>query len=1745
MKQSTKLLSLFLAMLMVFSCFSVAVNAGFDLSTSSFGGKTNISYNHIDKAEVNADQLAKMIMDGVDGLLAGLIDDDTVNTILGVLSLEIGSFDDICSSLQAGVVDTALGNVGGDLKNLKRTAVKNSKRSNGDVKCLCDVVQLLADNFNGGANLAKVAYGIDKNGSGNKLGVGALYDDSLKLLSLVKIDLGFTIPEALADVKITDDLDLWTLINDIPNQLKPLLYDLLFYGSYKYTKADDDGHANAENKTYAESGVSSLNYDQMISTVLINLLTTPQDYKYVDPDDDPETENSYKVWDEDSIVSKKFAALSEEQKLEKVSITNQSILDILDGLLPLAWEEYGPLGLNNSLKKSIMELMGVDFEEIDAVPASETAVISAFANEEAYTNYAYDDCLMKGTDGLWYYTNVRTRAVLDADGNEVVDEETGKTVTEQKRRYYVANLKEGNELVNLINWDAYNFTTADLDVQADILSKGSIFNSLNHLVYIILNKVINVSELNYGSDTYTSISQIWEDGTTAEKFQSNLAKTVKVVLKRYTKLLFGKSHEYVDAATGMATADFANVVNSSDLIDLVEYIGLPFFDDAMPQLILPTPNDGAKYVFDDGVQVLEFGAVVIRELLTDIVPNVNYDDLIFKAGTLTSAKGRQMASHTADEWVNILLTMGMDLAITELYNIIDFGDTKTDGTGRKVTANYDFAGLFSSADVVSGARWKEELNSIIDWAIAFVGAQTANGDNAALYGINKALVAGYSDPVDKLSAILNTLLPLGFISDCSSANFDFDVNILIDKIVALATDFDVAGILALFGRNTGYNGTFKNTQGNILMNDNLAKVIIDLLNSVLKLVTGNNVIPSATTLTNFITQANIKQLLINLIGGINNRSSQLLTYVFPIVALFIDDWTGKDKISNPSISMNDTIVGADDYTATVKVNFKGLWNSYVQGGTRKYDNRYSYKVTGAAVVSADTAAKDATPGATYGGKSATVTATTLNESTTSVGVTVKGTPNANAVMCRLVVFYDVVANDGTTTLGTGFTTSKIFCAAKAVAATGVQTNILAAQYRHFTTNIVSFDNYGYTDIFSPYFIDISKVTADDITGLKVYNCNWEGTNADYQGAITVSIANGAATQYGISFDLVSGVHNKKSDPIDKYFKVNMDTFYASGVKSGDVASWTLDASMAQWNGEGSKESKCKINKIDTDKNGDVKIYFYSDVERNALLDLVKDEYSAGRKAADYEASAWSAYKAAFDAAALSAYVTGAAMQYNTNRDYATLKANLEAAIEALEAATVEATEGGASSANVTDAQIAALQAAVDAAEEARDGKNYTDYYLYRWDLYTDARNGANNIINASKNAAAAVETQKWTYNTSIKGSELNGYASDIAAATPKYKANYISLLATDLTEEELAANAKAKQNAVKKFNSYEGIDAANAVYMVNTQYSRLVDRATAPADGQYFINAEIASAEAMITAQGDYTDLSWARYQNALAAAKAVANGSNKVTFDAKYELQVARNALRTADEEADYEELNALIAQAEAVLQAEYDNTSLYSNADIDFANILATLGVSALDEKGNEVQLFPGAAKIVASTSYAADDQRKVDRASNALREALAKLTFAGVTVNGTTTDVVGKDADDNDISVTTSHIAKNLTAEEAKALFTVNGAEEKKVSVNGTYALTGVDENDVLTGTGSTITFYKTVSGVKVPMATVAIVVNGDVNGDGAVDVLDATVVELVTNNHAELSGIYFVAGNVDTASEGIVANDYSGVVDIALS
>ena len=1780
MKQSTKLLSLVLALVMAFGCMSVIGNAALV--------KGEVKWDNIDDAKLTAEQVADLALDLVDNDL--LADMDTIDlSIVG--SLRLNSIDNICADitkLTNGFVWSIGKGLLGDLGDLDFSPVKNKSRSQGDVQMIMNVLTLVGNDTNSNI-LSKIAYGL---GTSNGISLGLVGNF---------LDLG----------------SVGDMLGDIPLLLKSMLYDLLIYGSYGYEKDYEELGA-------LPADVDTL--DEMVAQTIGGLLVNPQDYTW-----EGEGAAAKKVWNEKSLVMPTLAAKGMAEVKSMTNIYNNSIFSLLDKIAPYAIYDLGVGALNNNLKKALLEAVEVDFNEIDVavLPADIAAdfEVDAVDGEESYVTYiAYDKIAQDGE--TFYYTTMETETVM-VDGEPVLDED-GNEETQKVRKFFKANTASANDFYNLIDFgwefvapvpgaeeDSADFALDNLSAlnyKALIAEYGSIMESLNHLLYVVFETAVKQEVKDYFAEM---TGDYWVDGATTEKysdgtsiFMDNVSRLLKYLLAEHADRIFGSDSPYV-AWEYDDVADY-------ELLDIVAIIGPVFFEDVMPQLIMPKNADGT-YAFHEGVQVLEFGAIVLREFITEIAPNVNYDAYIFAEGTVTSANDRQFKVQNAEAWFNIILNMGLDVGYTYLNNLTNF-NTAIPTIG------------------VTEARWKDMLGVAVTWAANYV----SDGTNSVIHGFEPAKLAAYTDPLDKLSYVLNTILPLGFICGCTTDSFAFDISVVFDKLKSILTTFDLTELASLFGRNEeAYN---------ILNTTNLMDMVLNLVNGIVNLVlpiseNGDGVTGllqgvGTKNLDNIISKANLKITVQQLLRALYTQGRELLNCALPVVGMFVKGWGTEQQFQEPEISLErsiDLVNGATEaaQTVTVRNASNGVWRHYKDAAGKEYtDEQYQIKLMSVNVY--DQRAED--------GASAYVSVSASQQTigygaTGSFTYTAANVPTSGALV-RFKVGYKVIDEDNKEMAG-----GKIFYKESYAY---LNYNGSDAGKETFWNNDGSLS---YAKMFGPHYVPLSTatdyiptiVTGETGRDHKLFTSSQE---AGLRAATT--------TIDGITFGNVSVKFSNSSLYFKDLKQFSSYTTYCVDDKdkqqSGSGNSLTISGGVnkATWEAakktSGSNTTFSIYLKAKGKENGphNLALIYYDDIAYNKLSSLAMSEMDALRLASNYNltgkvytngvlesqnttddkgetvlretASTTTAWIANSDAGKWAGSYTGAdgTVYTETVKEYAAnavtvtdeegengyvtvddVKINVKkvtvidcaTAVNAYVPAFLEGVRGGVQAWNANsvwnlealyealyvaandygyckksaiqsvregkgdnlDATVDALKADLAAVEaQYSDTKDYTDYKMYRWNRYNDARDDAAyyiNLKNDASNATVAEIDEIFPY-TGINEDDLR-----VLVEGDKYE-DYILALLEQMDEEEIESTAKWLEDRKAEYQTTALLDVEMAANYLDRMGPRLLARDHGVITT--YLADEIASADNMVKAKSAYTARSWAKYETAYNNAQAVLDNPTQMTvFDAKYELMCCRNELVKVEDEADYSELEALISQATQALA----NANLYDNTNKELGQVLAELGYHDFENAdGDMIQLFPGSALYVNTEPYGVDEQEAIDVAANELKEALARLKFKGLNITGAgvSTEVIvpgDEKAGIDDITATVARIAPELDADAVKAVIgaTASGANVTTdlITVSNDVHYTVDTDLEAFTGTNATVTFYTLVGGVKVPVATVKVVVEADVNGDGVLDVLDGALVELVSNENAELQGCYFLAGNLDAATEEIVGADYSAVINKILA
>lgn len=1646
MKQSKKLLSIFLAMLMLLGTVSVIGNAGYQ--------KAQMAYDSVDNPAPTADQVANLVLDVVDELLADL--DFNENYV--VVKINLTSVDAALETVYG--FNGIKGIAGGDIANLDVSACKNVTRSgNGDIGVIYALLEFIYDNAD---VLSKAAYGI---GTKNGLDLGWLID-------LIGLDLG----------------DIGTILEDIPGFLTKTVYDMLIYGSYGPSKEEANKYSkDAEEWGTLPAEVDSL--DEIVNVAINGLLTKPQNYEYVDGE---------KVWDENSYILKSSDLVDENGNALDLSLLNNSVFSLINKALQVAYESFGVPFINNDLKRNFMRMMGADFITLDDVAdkveidnakkdADYIDVAKASADKVALVkNYLCNAQMWKVGD-TWYYRGYKTVDKVDAEGNVVTDEE-GNVVTIEKDVFQRVDMSYADSLFSLINWD-YNLTADSLNFNTMIPKYGSIIGSLNHILYVVLSNAINFEELGI------TIADIWDDGDNS-KFNENLMKTAKYLLTNFTFKFFGRNEAYVDLNTLEAKPEFIAKIDSfkndvaADREGLIAYMLLPFLGDALPQLVYDVD------MFDAGLQIEQVAVLLVREFLSDLTPQINYDDQIFTDASLAS--GREFQDKNSAQWIELLLNMGLDLGATYLDNICN------------IALDYETRETIKGYAVAKGdPAYMGLLEEIVDYAVNYIG----EGATSLLVGCEPSklnsvrCVTAYDYKTDKvtvannyagnaftmLSTILNNLLPLGILCNVSSDSFALDVKMVFDRLIDVIDDFDLEVLLGTFGQN--------NHKDNFLYQTNIVDQLLKLVNKLVSCILDFNLFPVTSSLNGAVTQANLKTIVANLLKSLYNRRLGLIPNALPIVAAFVDDWGSEQALRSPKLNIEKTTRadgGSLNYTVTVTNGSRGIWRGYMKNGARVQDEQYAYEIT-----SIGSAQNRVTFGSGWSGK-------IDFGATKSFAIT--GTVPAEGISDLITVNYKVYDEDGQ-----AMDNGKI--------------------YQNYYYTYFSYENETVLNSRTDKYYDASKVKNCELTAsMDKYIYIAEEDLADISnreyfryynqgddkkdGSITPK---DTATHNGITLNKKNIDDNDGGTDTAAPFTFNPDAFTSVGHEG---ATYTF-----------------KYNLNNSKGNGDytTNVVVYSGADFALLEELVNEEVSKARVAGEYaDPNAYSAY--------LSALANAMAVVYNPRVDgnfwvdFTTRQKALEDAITALEATKIPASEqtGETIGAAVTD-----LENTIKSIDAGLAGKDYRSHMLYRWSRYQDAKKDAARASEIVEKYNAGLQTYKFEYGS------LPIYKVTELIKGDSYEA-YIKALYVKLDGDELTKAESDYKNIVNEYTGYTTLDIAQIKNLATRMSQRLLPREGGVVNS--YLSKEIESAKAVIgntNTNNKYSDKSWAVYATALSNAEAAMTSTSQDTiFNAKYQLQVARNSLVTKENEASYDELEILKNQAVAAL-AQPKGT--YVNSDAELGAVLAALGHEVKDASGNTIQLFPDSAMVVLAKSYDKHDQDEIDDAADALKTALAKLQFASfkpadseVTIERLPTGEEGENGSAILEELKTKNVAKEQSLSAVKSLVKVSSEFVVEVSLDNKYTAEQATEG-IFVGTGATITVFKKDGDVKIPVASIKVVVDGDVNGDGTIDVLDCMAVELATNGHTSFTGAYNAAANLVSDvndTEGVIdANDLREVVNIA--
>jgi len=1719
MKKSTKLLSVILAVVMIFSTMSVmAFAAKTKYQTSD--NLTALDAYSPDGAvtRLSTEERMSVVFDFLDVTLAAanINMGDVINTAGLRLVIDLRSVNALC-----GTIDSA-----------------QALLNNGLVKLVKGLLGIVKD-----ANLKNWKSGMtrEKNAQLDIVnGIATLLNDNAGLVKKVindgKLDVGII-------GNFVDISGVNKYLSDLPGMLKGLVYPM-------FARVDDDMTLI---NTYS---TTTANPDTLVKKVLINAMSKPQSYTSYKEDasgncisnhialptsakaglrdyyvKDSDSKGAYiEVFEYDTdkkmyVAQEEKYYKTEETDMEgkgtgvyvyanaagenvkyyvkdsyflpslatsgKVSeifnLDSNTFVSALYQIAPYVFKDLAPVVLNGSVKMLLAQWFGAEKTELFGGKASEaTAVLAklpsdvkAFYSKAAGTyNWEWSDFTI-GSDGNGYYR------LVSKDG-----------LTETWLKF---DMSTANSFAKLINWN-YTISGDFVDeFMPTAANNGSVTASAAGYTTVLaaLNDFVGKAIDTMLSDTAKAAIN-WTKGDNT-KLIPNLRKALQYVAAYNPEYLFGTGYETVYAGYYDTVVDKS--ASNQDVVTALGAIGVKAL---MPQIILPSAAELK------GQNVTALLACVIRELATQFVPTYNYDALIYADyNSKTLVKGKD-----SGYWLDVIFTMGTDIGMKYLSKLADLGSDKAGGYQFEASKTYKLA------DFEKNTRaWEKTIDWIIDWALT--------SDNEWCWKFQKLINTGdldldlatAQDPWVKLDKIIRDVLPVEkIINETAADGKTFLETVLREDIIDRLLNLDVSKLLGTNSVTGILNIPANSTLRTEAMYHAVFRIVRELLNKVLGKVCGNTALiaDSYNSIDAILQKSSIADLAEKLISGIAYavKTGGLLDVALPFVNFFLGWTTNAQSYAEPKLTIDKGTLNYVQLTngqmnTTLKVTNASAGMLLKHGDT--YDHPYMLTLKSVTVNGTEMlTAADKKPLSPYESKDVTLNAAVHTDS-----------------LVKVTAVYSFTFKDGTAYDGDITSTTFEYATNDTADTVGSPWDSGEKKATYLAVDYVKMKGATTTDC----LVTNPSALASAISNIAVTWTNTRDTDCKFtKGSISGFDANYFESS-GQAEALVNKTFLKYVKDDDSYtgnivtvnplrLKSDVD---AAAVPSGatyDLGNQAVTVSGSHRNRTRTLDMSAPLGTL----------YYYNGTN---VKNAVDSEFKANRDSSKYPAEAWKTYWTALTAAAKLAYGPFKKANIGNYSDD-----NLTAAVTALETAAkaldTASTTPASGSATVTPAPIEdALKAAGDI--------NYQNFDLYAYWAYEKAMKAGNAIIDAYKGPVAP---EKYIDGSSLSEAEITAIANK---ANATYKSAIVASMKAPSTEAQ-----NAYMDAVKAYKapSYSELEVLNSAKNI-AWYASFLKSAAVKTEKQ-FLAKEIAAAKAQGYKEADYTAGSYARYTKALAAAEALnanANALQSEVFDVKYELEIAQRALMpksaSALEAGAYTELEAVIAQAKSIFTENSAYTFDASKADglsktEAYAKLISVLGYEYTDEKGNTANLYSGSAE-----NYAANDRfysnvvaAQIDAVITNLKNAMAPFVCKYVAVPTTAGSNEGVSVTENASLITGVTPGSLATAGDILARVTAKDSSATTLNVAANAA--------GLYGTGATATLSLKSSGA--PVAIYTVVIYGDVNGDGVVDGFDASSMDLAINNKAALTGAYKTAGGlatgkVDLANYGLVVDAAYGGTAIA--
>lgn len=1735
MKKTTKLLSVLLAIVMMMSCFTMAAFAAKANYKTVQNLTDNAAYSPYGTVtRLSTEERLSILCDTLDQILAKAnINMGTVLDTMGItITINLTSLDNVCASLDSfkTAKSKALFSIAaafvnlGIVEDLSFTSWQAGMSRGGTTHqtIINEVFELLSTNtdavntvLTSGIQLGMIASFIDG------LDLGDINKMVKDLPGLVK-SLVFPLLSRADDTSAQRSTYSNTSGNGGMTSVLDSFVQNLFtkpmnWTSYREDAAGNDlgstvalPTTNSTSRYFVKSGDTITQYDYQYKNDDKNKIGTWQptvtytkaqeyegsdSYVYKAPEGytGDQTLKYYSAGDKGYFLPSVRDAVSAGNLSYSLNSSNDSVVSMLYKFIPYVFQEMAPTVLNGSVKKLIAGLFDVTFEKIGDKGSAEVAAASTktgnpdnfFTKDQDFYLWEYSD--YKVIDGTPYY--------------RFQDEYFVGTIPENISTYYY-----------MFNWDWHvsdDFVNKYIPAVSGTSTSNSeagystVFQALNDFVGDVIDLVL-VDSFTFKGTTYTPKSSIgWVAGNNSNGI-SNLVRAARTIFNMAPTEIFDEYYNDPDFSP------YYNMMMNGTQKQAVTGLLCAVIEMVMPQTILPKEDKLCATVGTDSANDVPFialGAIVVRELCSQLMPGYNFDALIYSDyNTKTVLHG---SSYNADYWIDTVLNMGVDLGLYYLSQLADVGeDDATNGyygamsnLGASPAATHDTM-TYAAGDTYVGSSstpaWQYKVDWVIDWALTS-SKEWAWGFEKLINCGSTVSLSTYEDPWVKLNTVFLSLLPLDELlndSGATSTSGTFLENILRDKLVGSICDLDLTNLVSAV---IVPDGVFRN--GNILTQ--VFTVVRELLNNILYKVAGNYTMLSASTFTTIDTvlnHSNIKTLVTTLLQKLYTAvsSNGLLVPLMPIVNMFLGWKTDAQEYSEPNYYFSSS--SGDSYLATASTTTLKFTNT-ASGMLLKHRNSTTIDQPYNIVVS----------GVTFDNG---VTTSTTFPVTIAPGATadIEISPNsANDVTTRATLHYSYTGKDGTA-LGSELTKVAYIYVTSVTDQEGekeatVDTGDYAAR--------MEYQKYVFTKDIYGAVIDYQGGIAYKSAAVQIGN---KSKNFVSCGVIDTAFNSLANTYFGTITDRATAgwaptIYKERAG------SPQSTTGYLYSIKSGVTADTFSKENSVANNLYGVYDMGQVATKYGK-KSGTwaVDFIYYNDFG----ISRVMDKYVGYNiKSSDVSAAGQTLFTTYEDA--LRVVIKWA--EYPKRTDYVTTVQNhIEAAITALDDAYTALKPYIQATTNAIDSvsnKLASLET-----DPSRD-IDFQDHALFEYFEYEKQRTAARAMIKAYQTPA---EPESYIENCNLSEAVINAISTAVGG---KQKVGIDATIIAPSTESMTNWNIACAEWTAPTYSELQIDDqAAKLQYYYDFMAA---NARTGSSIYKTFLNKEIAAANAQNYVQANYSTDSWTAYSKALTTATTVSNDASALQsriFDAKYELMKAQNELIPADasmKEDGYlgTELTDLIAQAEGIIAyyGQYFNTAEGVTEADAFAQLVKALGVRYdVTVAGVDYEGILYGRSAYTYTDYdrlnTNKEKAKVDVAADNLKAALDNFVC---------TIIVEK----NDATTVVEQAVKTISNVAPLSLTNTN-AVLARVKASDAAATLTVTPSALGLGTGTKV--EATINGL--PITTYYVVIYGDINGDGAIDGFDVAKADLAIYGKTSLTDVQAIAAEADKNGEFNV-NDIAAI------